>query len=136
LVPPNAIPNKTTAEERRERPRGDPEPTERAGRSEQEVRGGEPGSAPETVHRPAERDRAAGGRDEVHAVHDADRAVASRHIGGRDAPDDQQDREGHPREPLGTRQQDRVAADHACALVGVDRRQGAQLISIIFSRTA
>jgi hypothetical protein len=49
---------------------------------------------------------------------------------------DQQDREGHPREPLGTRQQDRVAADHACALVGVDRRQGAQLISIIFSRTA
>jgi hypothetical protein len=61
-----------------------------------------------------------------------------------------EDHEGHPdpedaeprplederaRQPR-ERQQDRVAADQAWALVGVDRRRGAQLISIIFSRTA
>jgi len=42
------------------------------------------------------------------------------------------ERARQPRE----RRQDRVAADQAWALVGVDRRRGAQLISIIFSRTA
>jgi hypothetical protein len=44
--------------------------------------------------------------------------------------------EGERARQLRERQQDRVAADQAWALVDVDRRRGAQLISIIFSRTA
>ena len=139
-------------EQQRERLGCARQPADSSGRREEEVRDAKAGLASEPVHRPAEREGTGRRGDEVRRVHDADRAVVAGHLGGRHAPDDQQNGERHRRQALREREEDGVPANQAKPVTGGNRRRitgrnrrrrpfagrnrHRQLISIIFSRTA